>query len=284
MTAAGRTDATAAASAAFAYAVFFVLLEAGAFTALTAVRPGDADAGGDDGTLRMQSGQATGAVRPGVTEVHSASDAAPLKAGMPDAEASGTGADVSIRTSGFADTDYREGPSRAVVEVSAASAAERRTSRAPLESGGPPRSDLSRTATGGGVHVPRDGGTIQVPGEGGRIAELSGLRKSAPLPASVLVLAVVGLAGLPPALAGTFAKVAVLEVLASSAVWLAVVVAAGAVVGLAYYLPLARTVLLGRAAATGKGRFALEVTLVGLALAAVSLAPRLVLEFTTFTQ
>ncbi|WP_035702337.1 proton-conducting transporter membrane subunit, partial [Glycomyces tenuis] len=71
--------------------------------------------------------------------------------------------------------------------------------------------------------------------DGGRVAELTGLWRSAPAQAGVLLVAVVGLAGLPPALAGTFAKVAVLEWLAGSAVWLAVVVAAGAVVGLGYY-------------------------------------------------
>lgn len=127
--------------------------------------------------------------------------------------------------------------------------------------------------------------------EGGFVRELSGLWRSAPLPASVFLLSVIGLAGLPPALAGTFAKIAVLEVLASSAVWLAVVVAAGAVLGLAYYLPLARTVLLGRspaadghASARAKGRFAVAVALIGLAVAAVSLAPQLVLEFTSISR
>jgi NADH-quinone oxidoreductase subunit N len=95
---------------------------------------------------------------------------------------------------------------------------------------------------------------------------------------------VIGLAGLPPALAGTFAKVAVLEVLASSAVWLAVIVAAGAVLGLAYYLPLAGTVLLGRGAAPSKGRFTTALILVGLALVAVTLAPQLVLDFTTVSR
>ncbi|MQM28482.1 proton-conducting transporter transmembrane domain-containing protein [Glycomyces albidus] len=177
MTAAGREQAGPAASAAFAYAVFFVLLEAGAFAALTAVRP------------------AAGSVL-----------------------AEGTPAD-------------------------------------------------------------RAGGH----GPGGRIAELAGLWKAAPLPAAVLLFSVVGLAGLPPALAGTFAKVAVLEVLASSAVWLAVVVAAGAVVGLAYYLPLARALLIGRAGPAPR-RYAVAVALAGLAVAAVSLAPQVVLDFTELSR
>jgi len=120
--------------------------------------------------------------------------------------------------------------------------------------------------------------------EGGSISDLTGLFRSAPLPASVFLIAVIGLAGLPPALAGTFAKVAVLEVLASSAVWLAIIVAAGAVLGLAYYLPLARTLLVGRPAGLTKGRFAIAVAAIGLALIAVSLAPQLVLEFTSVSR
>lgn len=120
--------------------------------------------------------------------------------------------------------------------------------------------------------------------EGGSIADLSGLWRTAPLPAAVLLFSVIGLAGLPPALAGTFAKVAILEVLASSAVWLAVVVAAGAVLGLAYYLPLARTLLVGRGPAPSKGRFAVAVALIGIALAVVSVAPQVVLEFTSFSR
>jgi len=119
--------------------------------------------------------------------------------------------------------------------------------------------------------------------DGGAVADLAGLWKAAPLPASVFLFAVVGLAGLPPALAGTVAKVAVLEVLASSAVWLAVVVAAGAVVGLAYYLPLARAVLTGRSGPVPR-RYAVALAVAGLALAAVSLAPQLVLDFTSVSR
>jgi NADH-quinone oxidoreductase subunit N len=120
--------------------------------------------------------------------------------------------------------------------------------------------------------------------EGGRIADLFGLWRTAPLPAAVLLFSVIGLAGLPPALAGTFAKVAILEVLASSAVWLAVVVAAGAVLGLAYYLPLARTLLVGRGPPPAKGRFVVALALIGLALAVVSIAPQVVLEFTSVSR
>lgn len=195
-------DAAEAASAALAYAVFFVLLEAGAFAALTAVRPD-------------------------------------TRASLADVE--------------------------------------RHTPLAGLKSGGPQGSDLKASAENATVHV-------SGVGEGGAIGELAGLWRSAPLPASVFLFAVIGLAGLPPALAGTFAKVAILEVLAPSAVWLAVIVAAGSVLGLAYYLPLARTVLLGRGPATGKGRFAIAVAAIGLALLAVTVAPQAVLDFTTVSR
>jgi NADH-quinone oxidoreductase subunit N len=195
-------DTAEAASAALAYAVFFVLLEAGAFAALTAVRPD-------------------------------------TRASLADVE--------------------------------------RHTPLAGLKSGGPQGSDLKASAENATVHV-------SGVGEGGAIGDLAGLWRSAPLPASVFLFAVIGLAGLPPALAGTFAKVAILEVLAPSAVWLAVIVAAGSVLGLAYYLPLARTVLLGRGPATGKGRFAIAVAAIGLALLAVTVAPQAVLDFTTVSR
>ncbi|MCH7231760.1 NADH-quinone oxidoreductase subunit N [Glycomyces sp. L485] len=120
--------------------------------------------------------------------------------------------------------------------------------------------------------------------DGGAIADLGGLFRAAPRASTVFVIAVIGLAGLPPALAGTFAKIAVLEWLASSAVWLAVVVVAGAVVGLAYYLPLARTVLVSRGGEGAKDRYGLAVLAIGAALVAVSLAPQAVLEFTSFSQ
>ncbi|GAB3229715.1 NADH-quinone oxidoreductase subunit N [Glycomyces halotolerans] len=120
--------------------------------------------------------------------------------------------------------------------------------------------------------------------DGGTIADLGGLWRTAPGPATVFLIAVVGLAGLPPALAGTFAKVAILEWLASSAIWLAVVVVAGTVAGLAYYLPLARTVLLGHGARPSPRRFGLAVLAIGAVLVAVSLAPQAVLEFTSISR
>jgi NADH-quinone oxidoreductase subunit N len=219
-TATGREDAGAAVSATLAYAVFFVLLEAGAFAALTAVRP------------------ATG---PGSAEA------------------------------GAATADRGEVPGQV------AAGADGRTARAGLDSGGSQGSDLK---AGAGIAENAKGDT----GEGGSIEDLAGLWRSAPLPAAVFLFSVIGLAGLPPALAGTFAKVAILEVLAPSALWLAVVVAAGSIVGLAYYLPLARTLLVGRGPVPSKGRFAVAVALIGLALAVVSIAPQVVLEFTSVSR
>ncbi|GAA1683018.1 hypothetical protein GCM10009830_32780 [Glycomyces endophyticus] len=221
-TAAGREHAGAAASAAFAYAVFFVLLEAGAFAALTAVRP-------ETGALFASDGRRT--------------PRADLASGGPQGSVLKT--DAPISTDAAIDADAARG----AITARPGAAASHAGHRSP----------------------------------GGAVAELTGLWKSAPLPAAVLLFAVIGLAGLPPALAGTFAKVAVLEVLASSAVWLAVVVAAGAVLGLAYYLPLARTVLTGRAGPAPR-RHAVALVLAGLALLAVSLAPQLVLDFTALSR
>jgi NADH-quinone oxidoreductase subunit N len=56
------------------------------------------------------------------------------------------------------------------------------------------------------------------------------------------------------------------------------------VAGLAYYLPLIRTILLGNGGVRGRARFGLAVLAVGAALAVVSLAPQAVLEFTSFSK
>jgi NADH-quinone oxidoreductase subunit N len=73
--------------------------------------------------------------------------------------------------------------------------------------------------------------------DGGTLAELRGLATRRPWVAAALALALAGLAGLPPGLAGLFAKVVVIRSLVDSDVlWLALVVAANAVLGLAYYV------------------------------------------------
>jgi NADH-quinone oxidoreductase subunit N len=74
-------------------------------------------------------------------------------------------------------------------------------------------------------------------GDGGTLEQLRGLARRRPWVAAGLALALAGLAGLPPGLAGLFAKVVVIKSLIDSGVlWLALVVAANAVLGLAYYV------------------------------------------------
>lgn len=79
---------------------------------------------------------------------------------------------------------------------------------------------------------------LRPPGsDGGSIADYRGAARRRPWVGAALVLALIGLAGLPPGLAGLFAKVVVVRaLLGGGAGWLAVVVALNAVVGLAYYV------------------------------------------------
>jgi NADH-quinone oxidoreductase subunit N len=73
--------------------------------------------------------------------------------------------------------------------------------------------------------------------DGGDLADYAGAARRAPWRSMALLLALAGLAGLPPGIAGLFAKVAVVRGLVDSdATWLAVVVVLNAVVGLAYYV------------------------------------------------
>ncbi|MEV6928220.1 proton-conducting transporter membrane subunit [Dactylosporangium sp. NPDC051485] len=95
--------------------------------------------------------------------------------------------------------------------------------------------------------------------DGGAIEEYRGLARRSPWFAGVLVLALAGLAGLPPGLAGLFAKVAVVRaLLGGDATWLAVVVAVNAVIGLAYYVRVGAVLFapaepaVGTRAATGE--------------------------------
>src|SRR4029453_7154789 len=78
--------------------------------------------------------------------------------------------------------------------------------------------------------------------DGGSLEDYRGAAYRSPWVAGAFVLALIGLAGLPPGLAGLFAKVAVVRsLLGGGAGWLAVVVALNAVVGLAYYVRVAAT-------------------------------------------
>ncbi|MFY1635861.1 NADH-quinone oxidoreductase subunit N [Solwaraspora sp. WMMB335] len=88
--------------------------------------------------------------------------------------------------------------------------------------------------------------------DGGTIRAYAGAARRRPWVGAALALALAGLAGLPPGLAGLFAKVAVVQaLLVGGAGWLALVVAANAVLGLAYYLRVAAT-LYARPADTGQ--------------------------------
>jgi NADH-quinone oxidoreductase subunit N len=78
--------------------------------------------------------------------------------------------------------------------------------------------------------------------DGGTLDDYRGSARRAPWRIGALVLAFAGLAGLPPGLAGLFAKVAVVRaLLGGSATWLAMIVALNAVIGLAYYVRVAAT-------------------------------------------
>lgn len=77
--------------------------------------------------------------------------------------------------------------------------------------------------------------------DGGVLDDLRGRGRGAPARSAMFAFALIGLAGLPPALAGLFAKIVVLKALLDiGMIWLAVVVALISVVGLAvYWRPLA---------------------------------------------
>jgi len=119
--------------------------------------------------------------------------------------------------------------------------------------------------------------------DGGAIDDYRGVARPSPWLATALVLALAGLAGLPPGLAGLFAKVAVVRaLLGGDSVWLAVVVALNAVIGLAYYVRVAATLFGSPAPAAPPSRVSWAVgTAVGVAtLVAVGIgfAPQLVMS------
>ncbi|MEV1159061.1 proton-conducting transporter membrane subunit [Micromonospora chokoriensis] len=125
--------------------------------------------------------------------------------------------------------------------------------------------------------------------DGGTLDDLRGAARRHPWRAAALGLALVGLAGLPPGLAGLFAKVTVVRALLDGgAAWLALVVALNAVIGLAYYLRVTAALWAPTSPATPGGGGVAAVPLVGvvavvLAVATVAavvlgVAPQLVLD------
>jgi NADH-quinone oxidoreductase subunit N len=118
------------------------------------------------------------------------------------------------------------------------------------------------------------------------VADFRGLARRSPLVGAALAVFLLGLAGLPPALAGLMAKVVVLRsALLGGAGWLAVAVAVNTVIGLAYYLRLAAAAVADRTGAPAPAaRLRLTPSLavaVGGALVAVlvlSVAPQVALD------
>jgi len=126
--------------------------------------------------------------------------------------------------------------------------------------------------------------------DGGTLDDYRGAARRRPWVAGAFVLAMAGLAGLPPGLAGLFAKVTIVRALLDGgAGWLAVVVALNAVVGLAYYVRAAAS-LFGSPDPSSAARavwprvpVAASVVLAAVTIAAlvIGLAPQLVLNAVT---
>jgi NADH-quinone oxidoreductase subunit N len=138
---------------------------------------------------------------------------------------------------------------------------------------------------------PHDGTGVDGTGvdDGGSLADYAGAGRGAPWRSAVLVLALAGLAGLPPGIAGLFAKVAVIRSLVDSdATWLAVVVAVNAVVGLAYYVRAGAALFGARAAGPAPSAVwprphlavAAALLLVALVALALGFAPQLIFDAT----
>lgn len=119
--------------------------------------------------------------------------------------------------------------------------------------------------------------------DGGSIEDYRGAARRRPWVAGAFVLALVGLAGLPPGLAGLFAKVAVVRsLLGGGAGALAVVVALNAVVGLAYYVRVAAVLFTPPVAEPPRAKLSWSVAaalgVATLAALVVGFAPQLVLD------
>ncbi len=117
------------------------------------------------------------------------------------------------------------------------------------------------------------------------IEDLRGLARRSPLLAGALAVFLLGLAGLPPTLAGLVAKVVVLRsALLGGAGWLAVAVAVNTVIGLAYYLRVVAVAFSTADRAPARLRLApslaVAVTAAFVVTALLSVAPGLALGLT----
>ncbi|MFD4207663.1 NADH-quinone oxidoreductase subunit N [Micromonospora tulbaghiae] len=119
-------------------------------------------------------------------------------------------------------------------------------------------------------------------GDGGTLADLRGAARRHPWVGGAFALALIGLAGLPPGLAGLFAKVTVVRaLLAGHAGWLALVVALNAVIGLAYYLRVTASLYAtpaGAAVVRPARTVALALGVATVAAVVIGFAPQLVLD------
>ncbi|MBF5031615.1 NADH-quinone oxidoreductase subunit N [Micromonospora sp. ANENR4] len=119
-------------------------------------------------------------------------------------------------------------------------------------------------------------------GDGGTLADLRGAARRHPWVGGAFALALIGLAGLPPGLAGLFAKVTVVRaLLAGHAGWLALVVALNAVIGLAYYLRVTASLYAtptGVATVRPARTVVLALGVATVAAVVIGFAPQLVLD------
>jgi NADH-quinone oxidoreductase subunit N len=127
--------------------------------------------------------------------------------------------------------------------------------------------------------------------DGGEIADYRGAGRRAPWLAALLALAFAGLAGLPPGLAGMFAKVAVVRsLLDGGSAWLAVIVALNAVVGLAYYVRVATALFSAAEEPAGPARpspgwaVGLSLGFTTAAAVVVGFAPQVVLDVAAYVH
>jgi NADH-quinone oxidoreductase subunit N len=123
--------------------------------------------------------------------------------------------------------------------------------------------------------------------DGGEIEDYRGAARRNRLVGAAFTLALVGLAGLPPGLAGLFAKVAIVRsLLGGGAGWLAVAVAINAVIGLAYYLRVAALLYAPAEGARAPVRWSVAGALAGATLVAVvvGFAPQLILDTAALVQ